>query len=362
MRIAVLGSGNGGCATAFDCAQHGHEVSLFGFPQFGIEGKAAGIARHDGLVSHGVLEGRVALRYVGGDIQRVLDGAGLVYVVGPAQATVPLARAAAPYLRPDQPVVVMPGSCAGSLAFKHALGVDALDDDWTIAESHTLPYAVRLVEPGVLRVYHKLTAGMLVAATPRDGRGTARVIELIREVYPCAVPARSVLQVTLQNGNPVIHPAVTLLNAARIEETGGDFLFYEQGVTQASGRLIAAVDSERMAIADALGASIMSEPAIGVLQGYMTEENYTTGYSNAPGFRGIGAQDRLDHRYLTEDVGYSLLFFVELARRAGVATPVMDAVIRLTSVVLDRDVTASPERTLASIGLADADLDRLLAL
>jgi len=28
MNIAVLGSGNGGCAVAFDCAAHGHQVSL----------------------------------------------------------------------------------------------------------------------------------------------------------------------------------------------------------------------------------------------------------------------------------------------------------------------------------------------
>ena len=34
MNIAVLGSGNGGCAVAFDCAAHGHQVSLFDFEQF----------------------------------------------------------------------------------------------------------------------------------------------------------------------------------------------------------------------------------------------------------------------------------------------------------------------------------------
>ena len=34
MKIAVLGSGNGGCAVAFDCAAHGHTVSLFDFERF----------------------------------------------------------------------------------------------------------------------------------------------------------------------------------------------------------------------------------------------------------------------------------------------------------------------------------------
>ena len=66
----------------------------------------------------------------------------------------------------------------------------------------------------------------------------------------------------------------------------------------------------------ALGVTILSEPDIGVQQGYMTESNYTTGYSRAPGFLGINAPATLDSRYLTEDVGYSLVFFTDLARGA----------------------------------------------
>ena len=88
----------------------------------------------------------------------------------------------------------------------------------------------------------------------------------------------------------MIHPAVTLLNAGLLERTGGGFLFYEEGVTESVGRLIEAVDNERLAIAAALGVKILSEPAIGVRQGYMTEQNYSTGYSKAPGFLGIAAQ------------------------------------------------------------------------
>ena len=114
-------------------------------------------------------------------------------------------------------------------------------------------------------------------------------------------------------------------------------------MTEGVGRLIEAVDQERQAIAAALGVTILSEPALGVRQGYMLEENYSTGYSTAPGFLGIGAQSQLDHRYLTEDVGYSLVFLTDLAARLGVPTPVMDAVITIASVVLARDFRAEGE-------------------
>lgn len=36
MKIAALGSGNGGCAVAFDCSQHGHTQGDFYFYEEGF--------------------------------------------------------------------------------------------------------------------------------------------------------------------------------------------------------------------------------------------------------------------------------------------------------------------------------------
>ena len=97
-------------------------------------------------------------------------------------------------------------------------------------------------------------------------------------------------------------------------------------------------------------------------QGYMTELNYSTGYSRAPGFLGIRAQSELDHRYLTEDVGWSLILFTDLAAKLGVPTPVMDSVIQITSVVLGRDLRSEGLRTLATLGLDGLSPEELAAL
>jgi len=94
----------------------------------------------------------------------------------------------------------------------------------------------------------------------------------------------------------------------------------------------------------------------------MIEENYDTGYSTAPGFRGIQAQGELDNRYLTEDVGYTMVLFTELARAVGVPTPTMDAVIQIASALLGRDFRREAPRTLASLGLSDLDADGLAKL
>ncbi len=351
MKIAVLGSGAGGTAVAFDWSAHGHEVFLFDFEPF--PDNVRHIAATEQIEAEGDLEGVAPVAYAGHEIETVMNGAGIVFLVGPAFATRPFAAACAPFLESGQEVVVCPGSTGGALAFKHEAGVGVVSDEIRVSETSTLPYAVRLTEPGHVRVFLKLTGGSFVATLP--ARHTERTLELLREVYPGLEPARNVLQTTLQNANPVIHPVVTLLNAALLERTGGDFLFYEEGVTPGVGRLIEAVDRERIAIGEALGIEVVPDPELSLRQGYMTEASYEDGYRTAPGFLGIKAQPSLDHRYLNEDVGYGLVFLAALGRQLSVATPIMDSVIALTSRLMNRDYGAEAPRTPTSLGIAGLD-------
>jgi opine dehydrogenase len=94
----------------------------------------------------------------------------------------------------------------------------------------------------------------------------------------------------------------------------------------------------------------------------MTEPNYSTGYSTAPGFRGIKAQNQLHHRYLTEDVGYSMVFLTDLARHLSVPTPTMDAVIHIASIVAGEDFAAERARTMDNMGLSGLTREQLAEL
>jgi opine dehydrogenase len=356
VKIAVLGSGAGGTAVGFDWSAHGHDVSLFDFEPF--PDNVRHIAESRRIEAEGDLQGSAPIAYAGHELETVLRGAELVFVVGPAFATRPFAAACAPLLEAGQEIVVCPGSTGGALAFKQAAGLEVASDEVRVSETSTLPYAVRLTEPGRIRVFLKLSGGFFVATLP--ARHTARTLGLLQTVYPGLEPARNVLQTTLQNANPVIHPAVTLLNTALLERTGGDFLFYEEGVTPAVGRLIEAVDRERIAIGEALGIEVVPDPELSLRQGYMTDASYEDGYRTAPGFRGIKAQSSLDHRYLNEDVGYGLVFLAELGRQLRVATPVMDSVIALTSRLMSRDYRADAPHTPATLGIAGLDAPALV--
>jgi len=358
MNVAVFGAGAGGTAVAFDCAQHGHAVRLFDFPQFADN--IAAVAEQGGIHAEGGLEGFAPVEHAGHDVEDTLDGAELIYVVGPAYSTEPFGEALRGHLKAGQTVIVSPSSCGGALAFKRAAGLDLDDASICVAETSTLHYAVRLTAPGRIRVFLKLKAGNLLAALPSSE--TAAVLESVADVYPGMEAASSVLQTSLQNANPIIHPAVTLANAARIEMTGGNFLFYEEGVSDSVGRMIAALDDERIAIGARLGLEILPDPVMGMRQGYMLADDYGAAYREAPGFRGIGAQPSLDHRYLNEDVGYGLVFMTALARQLDVPTPAMDAIIQLTSVLMNREYAAVALRTPAKLAVDGLDAAALARL
>ena len=200
-----------------------------------------------------------------------------------------------------------------------------------------------------------------MAAVP--AQHTNDVLEQVRDVYPAMSMAKNILQTSLQNGNPVIHPAITLMNVGLIERTMGNFDFYHEGVTPAVGRLVEAVDRERIAIGKKLDVDVVPDPELGVIQGYMTEATYDNGFITAPGFAGVKAQSSLDHRYFNEDVGYGLVFIQKLGEQVGVATPVMSAVITLVSLLMNRDYLSEARRTMETLGLSKytvKELEKLL--
>ena len=355
MKIAVLGSGNGGCATAADWSLHGHKVRMFDFEGFTSVLKA--IEAQGGIHAEGDVDGFAEIEYAGTDIKKTIDGADLIIAVGPSYSSEPFANAVKDIIGEKQIYILSPGSNGGALVTKKIFDKTDNAENVVIAETSTLPYASRNTEPGYVKVYLKLIGGLYLAAIPHNE--TARVLKLYQQVYPHTEAAKNLFQTMLQNGNPVIHPAVTLLNAALIERTHGDFLFYEEGVTPAVGRLMEAIDSERIKIGEKLGVRIIPDPELGVIQGYMAEAQYCTGYSTAPGFKGIGAQSQLNHRYLHEDAGYGLVFLLDLAKSIGVETPHINSLLDIASIVSQRDYRKEAVRTLKGIGYSIEEVNKL---
>jgi opine dehydrogenase len=155
-----------------------------------------------------------------------------------------------------------------------------------------------------------------------------------------------------------------IMNAGWIEHTNGDFLFYREGFTDAVGRVTAAVDAERMAIAGALGI-----PAISFLE-FFYEAGLTTKAARDSGDisracresepnKTIKSPSCLDHRYVHEDVGHGLVPIAAFGQLAGVASPTIAAVIRLAGLAVGVDY-ALDGLTLGRMGLAGKSPSELL--
>jgi opine dehydrogenase len=167
------------------------------------------------------------------------------------------------------------------------------------------------------------------------------VAELVRPIFPQIEPRPSLLHTVFPYTNAIHHPPALLLNVGRLESTGGDYLHYYDGITPGVGRLIDALDAERLAVAAALGVKVEPLPEFFFRMGYTSAAGRDGGtaydvFHNSEPNRWIKAPASIDHRFFSEDVPYGLVAIAELGRLAGVPTPSADAVIDITSIVAAR--------------------------
>ncbi len=352
--VAVLGGGAGARAVAADLAMQGCSVRLWDLPPF--VGGLEPLRRNPMLSVTGTVEGEIELALVTDDLARACAGARLIAVVTQSLAHAEIGRALAQVVEPDQIVLVNPGSTGGALELAREI-TDGGNVCPAILETATLTHTARLVGD------HGIMIRMRVGYVKTAALPAAKTLDLVRRLqplFPGLDPARNVLETMLSNGNPVIHPAVMLLNAGTVERAGGDWEFYEHGFTPSVASVVEAVDRERLAIGAALGFDLIPEPEMSTRQGYSSSADYLAAYRDGPGFQGLGGPATMEHRYLTEDVACALVTMLELAEVCGVPTPASRAIVELASVVSGRNYAAESRRGLRRLGLAGLRPEQLL--
>ncbi len=347
-RVSVLGAGNGGCAIAADLVRRGIACTLYDLPRF--EAVVAPIREMGVLRLSGVLgDVTVTAPRVTTEIREALEDADVLLVAVPAFAQVAFAETCAPFLREGQVVVLTPGSTGGALAVAEALRRAGRLEGVTVAETLSLPFACRKVDPVHVHV-SGVKRDLPIAAFPANR--SLRVAEVLGGVFPAGLAvAANVLETSLNNPNAMAHPLPALLNAGWIETTGGDFRFYNDGVSPSVARAMDAADQDRLAVVTALG--LPAIPATEWDRRLYGLAGDTTFELNRDSWvhRDIRAPKDLRSRYLTEDVPFGLVPIASIARELGIATPTIDLVIDLASLLLGEDLRAAG-RTAASLGLA----------
>ena len=354
---AVIGAGHGGKAMAAHLALMGFEVTLYNRTQENV----AVIKARGGIELEsyeGGPRGFGQLGLVTSDIGEALEGADVIMVVVPSTAHAGIAGAAARHLRDGQIVVLNPGRTGGALEFTRVLRNSDCEAKAIVAEAETLIYASRSDGPAQARLF-SIKYSVPLAALPATR--TRQVLEKLRAAYPQFIDGTSVLHTGLNNMGAIFHPALTLLNAGRIESTGGEFQFYIDGVTPSVARLLEVLDRERVTVASALG--IRAQTALEWLKMAYNASgtDLFEAIHNQPGYEGIMAPRTLQHRYITEDVPMSLVPIAALGQRYGVSVGGIDSVIQQACIVHRTDYWRRG-RTLDRLGIAELSVGEVTQL
>ena len=353
--IAVLGAGHGGMAMAGHLAMMGFEVNLFNRG----EERLWGVKSSGGIELTGEVAGFGAVKMATTSMEEAISTANLIMVVVPALAHRWIAVQAAPFLRDGQIVVLHPGRTLGALEFKQVLASLKVTADVIISEAQTFIYASRAIGPSQVKIFsikHSIPVASIRAYL------IPMVIAQLRKFYPQFVPGDNIFKTSFDNIGSIFHPALCILNAGWIEDDA-QFQFYHEGATESVSLVLEKVDSERIAVAEALGIRAIS-----------SREWFYMAYSTAgntlfeamrknPGYRGIMAPRTLKMRYIEEDVPFSLVPIASVGKMFGIPTPTIDSLIHLASVLNNRDYL-NEGRTTDSLGISGLSLRelRLLAI
>ncbi len=281
-------------------------------------------------------------------------------VVVPALGHRYMAKTCAPYLKENQIVILNPGQTGGALEFYQVLKEQGLVRFPFLAEAQTFLYASRMLGPAHAKIF-SIKNSLPVATLP--AYWIPGIVKVINRAFPQFVAGDNIFKTSFENIGAIFHPALTILNAAWIEETHGDFEYYIQGASKSVSLILEKLDKERLEVAAALGIkAISAKNWLYTAYSASGKDLYESMHDN-PGYIGIKAPDRLHHRYIDEDVPMSLVPLVSIGEMLGVETPTIRTIIHFASIMRGKDFWEKG-RTVKSLGIQGMSIKeiRLLAV
>jgi len=170
-----------------------------------------------------------------------------------------------------------------------------------------------------------------------DKESSKFMLPILNELWNIFEIKENYLEIQLLNMNPIIHPAVLLLNLGRIENQKGKFDFYSEGITKTIAGIIEKIDLERINVGRAWGIELKSLKDIMEITYLSKEPNLFRSLSKSSVHKDGLAPSNLNTRYIKEDIPYGLAPISNLGEIKGVKTPVIDTLIDLSNILLNED-------------------------
>ncbi|MYI15814.1 MAG: hypothetical protein F4108_08955, partial [Acidimicrobiaceae bacterium] len=296
MKVAVLGSGAGALAVAADMSRHGRRTVMADLDD--EQKELDPVAERGGVLVADGGRTRIHPVDVAGSTTEALAGAELAVVVAPCDVRERYARAIAPHATPDHTVLLV-GEGGGAIVARRYI-----EPPTVVAETNTLPHRARATGPATVDVTAK-RGGVLVASLPAIPPDTARVMELIGDVWPQAAATDTVWTTVLASYDALEAAATGAAGAADTDAAGA-----------ADTDAVEAADAELRALRQAL----FSRES----RGY---DEFRTAQGLTQTAQALTPADAAEDVAAAGDVPGALVLASSLGRAAGVPTPAIAALV-----------------------------------
>lgn len=348
LKAGIAGAGSIAFGTAALLCENGHDPMLWSPSGEGTRDLAGG----GRLEASGAIEGSYAPR-VATDAAALARDNDVLVVALPGYGHKAVFDALAPHIRDGQHVVISSHMSLGAVYLAGLLaqrGVSAPITAWGTTALTGRRQSGTHVKVNTVR---KLVDLCTVPDTA-SGEALALCTRLFGDRFQ---PRDGLLAISLSNLNPQNHMGIALGNMTRMER--GEIWSQGENVTPNVGRLLEALDEERLAIAEALGLSVRTifehfHLSFHVPVASISEMNQRM---HEQGNGGAGPATA-DSRYVTEDVPYGLALTVALGDLTGRPAELHRAGIRIFSAMYGRDFMAE-NALLNALDLENMPLDDL---
>ncbi|MCG6881639.1 MAG: NAD/NADP octopine/nopaline dehydrogenase family protein [Deltaproteobacteria bacterium] len=356
MKVAVLGAGHGGLATAGHISLKGHSVNLFSFYKKEIDP----VAERGGIKLEGDVEGFAELNLLTTSMDEAISGVDLIMAILPALAHRNTASLLCGCLEDGQMLLLSPGRTGGALEVYQVFRRYCLEKKVLLGECQTFIYATESRGPAhveIMKVKNRVRAAALPAS------GTDKLIQVMKELYPEYAAATNVLETSINNTGAVVHPAPMLLNSGLLERAakGEDLRYYRDIITRyICDNVMEKIDREKSDIARALDVPVLD------IRGWYKEcydiegEDMYSTLQNNHYYEGFSAPKHiLSYHHVLDEIPNSLVPLVCFGDALGVDTVMTEAMINLAGAMLDYDFWTEG-RTLDKLGIEDMTREEML--
>lgn len=354
MKITIIGCGNAGLIHAAKLIEKRHEVALLKTSStnsdfYNIIKSEGGYNVKDD--TNGGNRFFVRPSIVTRNVEKAIAFGDIIMVMTTTLQHESIAQLIAPFVRDGQIIVLVPGYL-GSLIFKKYIDKKVIYSEW-----ETTAYNGRIMDSMYVRIsfYNPRNA---ISVSPSNE--AENVLTILSQCFSnTQYLRRNLLESALHNPNYIVHPIGILFSASRIEYSKGEFWMYKEAFTDSVVNVIKAFDIEKNKMLQAFGCQPLDyfEAAK-----WRNEENleidamtvfksFADSSNKGPSF--------VNHRYLLEDVPMGLGLYVSIGKILGLDTSIQEAIISLSSALLNKDLKKNARTIQVLLGKTDVTIDNI---